>query len=979
MAVSKYYAFISYRHADNKKPGRQWATWLHQAIETYEVPADLVGKKNGRGETIPSRIFPIFRDEEELPADADLGNSIISALESTKILIVLCSPNAVASTYVADEIDHFKKFGHSNRIIAGILYGEPNASWNEGKLKNGFKAEDECFPTPLQFEYDENGKPTNKRAEPIAADLRINNDGTTEQGWTTIEAYKQHLSKRTKLSAREIQQKLDSYQKQQHRMLLKIIAGILGVPLGELTQRDKEYQLELEKQKAKKLKRWLSIVLVLAIVSIAAVYFASEERKKSELALNDKIHSDIQLNINDAEAAFRNKSGYEMLKKSFGAFNLSSKVNSTEVKNKAIALLKKSLMLGLPKSAISLESSELLWWEWNNENELLFAILNEEKNINLFLLNAAINTDPQYLFSIKYDIDLIFWVEGESLFYAPTSHTRFNDSLDFSLTEMMEEKKVSLHRVNLKTLKHTELISNVFIVNESNGVIYSVENEKPIKIFKPIDISNPISELDVFGNGTDGIILFSTISQKDYFTPIFGSIINRYGNTTIYLTVNESTFISNNLKLDCNPIKASVIRSSGLAIVCEKEDKPKNSVLFFAYPYNGGDLLKDTEIEDVLISNEIHSDVTYTFISDEKSDIFNLILSPDSNHVCYQQQTFKFKIGTEVEIVSWELPHWAPECIAVTKSLILNQLDLGKERVLIEQFSNGMQIVISNETIDFKNPIAFPNELESLNKLGNCSAFSINDLKNLEEIKGISVDYSIKKLMFNDECKNLSILTNDNKLVTYYFPNNKNKEIIQPATQFYPEGWNINGVYLNQTDNQSTNYEHNLYLNEFDINSALIHESIVVHVQTSKDNKYAFSIDEKNNIYKWSLTDGNLIDKFKLKIPFKPGQIALNINKGEFKILIIPDSIEQTYHYLGSIRSSEHPKPSQVIDPNWMNWKMSSKYYKGASAVFDLKRKSIIGYLNGDGSLPDEFIENEFEKKLLKDSKLTIKHPPVFN
>ena len=29
-----YWCFISYRHADNAEPGRQWATWLHQQIET---------------------------------------------------------------------------------------------------------------------------------------------------------------------------------------------------------------------------------------------------------------------------------------------------------------------------------------------------------------------------------------------------------------------------------------------------------------------------------------------------------------------------------------------------------------------------------------------------------------------------------------------------------------------------------------------------------------------------------------------------------------------------------------------------------------------------------------------------------------------------------------------------------------------------------------------------------------------------------
>ena len=144
----KYHAFISYRHADNKIQGRQWATWLHQAIETYEIPKDLVGKKNGRGDVIPARIYPIFRDEEELPAHADLGASIVGALEQTNLLVVLCSPRAVASTYVADEIDYFKKLGGSDRIIAAMIDGEPNTSWDDSKHSLGFTKEDECFPLP---------------------------------------------------------------------------------------------------------------------------------------------------------------------------------------------------------------------------------------------------------------------------------------------------------------------------------------------------------------------------------------------------------------------------------------------------------------------------------------------------------------------------------------------------------------------------------------------------------------------------------------------------------------------------------------------------------------------------------------------------------------------------------------------------------------------------------------------------------------
>lgn len=282
----KYHAFISYRHADNKESGRQWATWLHQAIETYEVPDDLVGQENGRGEVIPARIYPIFRDEEELPANADLGKSIVGALDSTRLLIVLCSPRAVESTYVADEIHYFKQQGHSDRIIAAMIDGEPNTSWDTGKQAAGFKVDDECFPIPLQFEYDDKGHRSEKRAEPIAADFRINNDGVPEQSWTSSEAYRLHLQAQDqtqhKYTKSEIESLTNKFENQQHLMLLKIIAGILGVPLGELTQRDKAYQLEQVQLKAKKLRRWLLVVTGLALLAIAAGFLAYSKQQEAE-------------------------------------------------------------------------------------------------------------------------------------------------------------------------------------------------------------------------------------------------------------------------------------------------------------------------------------------------------------------------------------------------------------------------------------------------------------------------------------------------------------------------------------------------------------------------------------------------------------------------------------------------------------------------------------------------------------------------
>jgi WD40 repeat protein len=280
----KYLAFISYRHADNKEDGRQWATWLHHAIETYEVPKDLVGNKNAKGREIPARIYPIFRDEEELPADADLSNVITRALDDSYLLIVLCSPRAVSSPYVAEEIDYFKKQGNSDSIIAAIIDGEPNTSWDDSKFSLGFTKEDECFPLPLQFEYDESGQSTTKHAEPIAADFRLTENGNCSQGWTNSEAYRQDLKKQG-IASKAISDKVELYEKQQHLMLLKVIAGILGVPLGQLTQRDKEYQLTLERQKAKRLRQWLSAVAMLAIISVGAgiwAYINQQEAIKQE-------------------------------------------------------------------------------------------------------------------------------------------------------------------------------------------------------------------------------------------------------------------------------------------------------------------------------------------------------------------------------------------------------------------------------------------------------------------------------------------------------------------------------------------------------------------------------------------------------------------------------------------------------------------------------------------------------------------------
>ncbi len=267
----KYKVFISYRHADNREQGRQWATWLHHAIETYEVPKDLVDKLNSRGQKIPERIFPVFRDEEELSADSNLASSIINALDNSDYLIAICSPQAVASTYVAEEISYFKQIGKGDNLLAMLVDGEPNSQ------------EDECFPMTLRFDSDEAGNLSKSVAEPIAADFRIQTQRSNkaQQGWTTPEAYRQDLEATKQYSRSKISAWVDDYSKQHELMKLKIISGILDIPLARLSKRDQAYQILLANKRAKVLRRWLMTVGLLAALAVGGGIFAWLQKQEA--------------------------------------------------------------------------------------------------------------------------------------------------------------------------------------------------------------------------------------------------------------------------------------------------------------------------------------------------------------------------------------------------------------------------------------------------------------------------------------------------------------------------------------------------------------------------------------------------------------------------------------------------------------------------------------------------------------------------
>ncbi|MEI6195131.1 MAG: hypothetical protein WCS42_12460 [Verrucomicrobiota bacterium] len=152
---NKYWAFLSYSPADNREQRagapdvqhRCWASWLHEALKAFTVPAEFIGQLNGRGELIPERIAPLFLDEQELSEPATLSAERRQTLEQSICLIVICSPRAAQSLGMNEAVRYFKQLGRGRQILPFVVAGEPNAS--EGNHP-GRSPEEECFVPALR-------------------------------------------------------------------------------------------------------------------------------------------------------------------------------------------------------------------------------------------------------------------------------------------------------------------------------------------------------------------------------------------------------------------------------------------------------------------------------------------------------------------------------------------------------------------------------------------------------------------------------------------------------------------------------------------------------------------------------------------------------------------------------------------------------------------------------------------------------------
>lgn len=230
-----YRAFISYSHSD-----KALACWLHRELERFRLPNKLIGNHTLLG-PVPKRLTPIFRDVDELPASGSLGTELQDALARSLFLIVICSPAAARSKWVNEEICQFKIMHGTDKVLALIVDGVPNASPHNAKH--------ECFAPALKFEVGPSGILTDVPSEPIAADLRKNSDG-------------KRIAK------------------------LKLISGLTGLRLDDLVQREAA--------------RRIRILVQVSVASVLAAVFALG---LAVYANNRRVEADTQRNIAEQESA----------------------------------------------------------------------------------------------------------------------------------------------------------------------------------------------------------------------------------------------------------------------------------------------------------------------------------------------------------------------------------------------------------------------------------------------------------------------------------------------------------------------------------------------------------------------------------------------------------------------------------------------------------------------------------------------------
>ena len=228
----RYSVFLSYNRGDGKAAQR-----IQRWLETYRLPRRLQGggpafDDDGR------RLRPVFRDIDEMRAAPDIDEAVGQAIGASAYLVVLCSPAAAKSEWVAREIAMFRARHGDDRILPLLLTGTPETS----------------FPPALLHRAD--GRPL----VPLAADI----PGEGER-----------------------------------LALLKLVAVMAGVAMAVLVQRDAQRRMQQIVGAAALVIAVLAAVLVLVVQGMNA-RLAEERQRVRAGTLSNYMLDDLRAQLKRA-------------------------------------------------------------------------------------------------------------------------------------------------------------------------------------------------------------------------------------------------------------------------------------------------------------------------------------------------------------------------------------------------------------------------------------------------------------------------------------------------------------------------------------------------------------------------------------------------------------------------------------------------------------------------------------------------------
>ncbi len=105
--MARYDAFISYSHAED-----------YAVAEALQSVTQILGKPWYR-----RRLLRVFRDDASLPATAKLWPDIAKALDESRYFILLASPEAAHSPWVARELAHWLDHKDADTLLIGLTAG----------------------------------------------------------------------------------------------------------------------------------------------------------------------------------------------------------------------------------------------------------------------------------------------------------------------------------------------------------------------------------------------------------------------------------------------------------------------------------------------------------------------------------------------------------------------------------------------------------------------------------------------------------------------------------------------------------------------------------------------------------------------------------------------------------------------------------------------------------------------------------------